>query len=139
MGFLRSGRPRFGDAGRRASPGMRLAAPLARTMAPFSSCYRSTAGLFQQFVGAHCDRLRWRSGKTSHEHPFGDNRRKSGEIIHSLKPGAVDRVAGGEANAECTATSFDELVSAGMRKELCSMSNYIQVGANASKTLSANL
>jgi hypothetical protein len=34
-------------------PCMRLAALLARTMARFSSCYRSTAGLFQPFVGAY--------------------------------------------------------------------------------------
>src|SRR5580704_18441126 len=37
---------------------LRLDVPWARTMAPFSSCYRSTAGSFQPCVDAHCDRLR---------------------------------------------------------------------------------
>src|SRR5580698_8457605 len=44
MVFLRSRRPTYGAVGRRASRCMRLDAPSARTMAPFSSCYRSTEG-----------------------------------------------------------------------------------------------
>jgi hypothetical protein len=45
---------------------MRLAGPLARTIGPFSSCYRNAGGQHLRFVGARCERSRWTSGKTSH-------------------------------------------------------------------------
>ncbi len=57
MVFLQRRRPRYGAVGRRENRCMRLAAPSAKTMARFIFCYRSTAGLFQLFVGARCDTL----------------------------------------------------------------------------------
>jgi hypothetical protein len=56
-----------GAVGRLESRCMRLVVLLARTMARFSSCCRSTAGLLRPFVTARSERSRLPNGKTSHE------------------------------------------------------------------------